>query len=160
MCILGMKSGGRGVESRQRWIVLLNKANLRDLIAATGLVMWNWIQIMDFSARVTLKFDGWPREIKSLLLSYIKLCASFQIHRWIQTGVTARKHSIRIEIGDICPVWRSELMDDLAKQKDIFPILHQALCIISNPSMTSNLSYSPETLTSGKNWWVFVPHDL
>ena len=37
-----------------------NKANLRDLIAATGLVISNWIQIDDFSARVTLKFDGWP----------------------------------------------------------------------------------------------------
>ena len=35
---------------------ILNKANLRDLIAATGLVI-------DFSARVTLKLDGWPRKM-------------------------------------------------------------------------------------------------
>ena len=35
-----------------------NKANLRDLIAVTGLVISNWIQIVDFSACVTLKFDG------------------------------------------------------------------------------------------------------
>ena len=35
-----------------------NKANLRDLIAATGLVISNWIQIVNFSARVTVKFDG------------------------------------------------------------------------------------------------------
>ena len=35
---------------------------MRDLTAATGLVL-NWIQIVDFSARVTLKFDGWPRKI-------------------------------------------------------------------------------------------------
>ena len=34
------------------------------------------------------------------LLYYIKFCASFQIHRWIQTGVTVRKRSIQIEIGD------------------------------------------------------------
>ena len=40
-----------------------NKANLRDLIAATGLVISNWIQTVNFSARVTLKFDGWPRQI-------------------------------------------------------------------------------------------------
>ena len=39
-----------------------NKANLRDLIAATGLVISNWIQIVDFSARVTVKFDGRPRK--------------------------------------------------------------------------------------------------
>ena len=37
-----------------------NKANLRDLIAATGLVISNWIQIVNFSACVTVKFDGWP----------------------------------------------------------------------------------------------------
>ena len=28
------------------------------------------------------------------------LCASFQIHRWIQTGVTVRKHSIWVKIRD------------------------------------------------------------
>ena len=38
---------------------------------------------------------------RALLLFYIKLCASFQIHRWIQTGVTVRKRSILVEIGDI-----------------------------------------------------------
>ena len=42
------------------WRMTLNKANLRDLIAATGLVISNWIQIVNFSARVTVKFDGWP----------------------------------------------------------------------------------------------------
>ena len=35
-----------------------NKANLRDLIAATGLVISNWIQIVNFSTHVTMKFDG------------------------------------------------------------------------------------------------------
>ena len=35
------------------------------------------------------------------LLCYIKLCASFQSHRWIQTGVTVRKRSIRVKIGDL-----------------------------------------------------------
>ena len=33
-------------------------------------------------------------------LCYIKLCASFQSHRWIQTGVTVRKSSIRVKISD------------------------------------------------------------
>ena len=41
---------------------LFNKASLRDSIAATGLVISNWIQIVNFSARVTVKFDGWPRK--------------------------------------------------------------------------------------------------
>ena len=34
-------------------------------------------------------------------LYYVKLCASFQIHWWIQTGFTVQKRSIRVEIGDI-----------------------------------------------------------
>ena len=34
------------------------------------------------------------------LLCYIKLCASFESHRWIQTGVTVRKRSVRVKIGD------------------------------------------------------------
>ena len=75
-----------------------NKANLRDLIAATGLVISNWIQIVIFSARVTVKFDGWPRKTnRAFLLYYVKLCASFQIHWWIQTGFTVQKRSIRVE---------------------------------------------------------------
>ena len=37
---------------------------------------------------------------RATLLYYIKLCASFQIHRWIETEVTVRKHSIWVKIGD------------------------------------------------------------
>ena len=38
--------------------------------------------------------------------------------------------------------------------------LHQALCIISNPSVNSNWSYCPKTLNSGQNRQFFVPCDL
>ena len=34
------------------------------------------------------------------VLYYIKLCTSFQSHGWIQTGVTVRKRSIRVKIGN------------------------------------------------------------
>ena len=79
-----------------------NKANLWDLIAATGLI-------------ILLKFDPnhrffspcdleiWcmtSKNNRAPLLYYIKLCVSFQIHRWIQTEVTLRKRSIRVKIGD------------------------------------------------------------
>ena len=37
---------------------------------------------------------------KALILYYIKLCASFQNHGWIQTRVTVRKHSLRVKIGN------------------------------------------------------------
>ena len=37
---------------------------------------------------------------RAYLLYIIKLYASFQSHRWIQTGVTVRKCSIQVKIGD------------------------------------------------------------
>ena len=135
-----------------------NKANLRDLIASTGLESClNLIQIIDFSARVTLKFDRWHRKTighlfyttssfvphsqfigesklqlqpetlnsgqnrrffvlcdleiwwmtlennRAPLLYDRKLCASFQIHRRIQIGVTVRKRSIWVKIGNFLP---------------------------------------------------------
>ena len=49
---------------------------------------------------MTLKFDEWPKKNKAPFLYYIKLYVSFQIHRWIQTGVTVRKRSFRVKIGD------------------------------------------------------------
>ena len=151
---------------------------------------------------------------RALFLYYIKLCASFQIHWWIQTGVAVQKRSIRVEIGDIlsrvtltfdgwpwktlgylfyttpsfvdhfkaigevklelqcrnaqfgqnwwfsCPAWPWNLMDDLEKQYGTSSILHQALCIISNPWVNSNWSYSPETLNSDQNRQFIVPCDL
>ena len=85
-----------------KWATLENKANLRDLIAATGLV-------------ILLKFDPNHRflspcdlEIWCMTLTNnraplpycIKLCVSFKIHRWIQAEVTLWKRSIPVEIGD------------------------------------------------------------
>ena len=50
---------------------MYNKANLRDLIAATSLVISNWIQIVNFSVHVTKKFDGCPRKTTEHLTSSI-----------------------------------------------------------------------------------------
>ena len=79
----------------------LSKANLRDLIAAMGLV-------------ILLKLGSNPRffspcalEIwwmtsknhRAPLLHYIKFCASSQTPQWIQTGVTVQKRSIQVKIS-------------------------------------------------------------
>ena len=92
-----------------------NKANLRDVIAATGPV-------------ILLKLDSnrwffspcdleiwWmtSKNYRAPLLHYIKLCASSQTPRWIQTGVTVRKRS---KSAIFCPVWPWNSMDDLEKQ--------------------------------------------
>ena len=79
-----------------------NKANLRYLIAATGLVILlkfdpnhQFFSLCDLEIWcMTLKNNRAP------LLYYIKLCVSFQIHRWIQTEVTLRKRSIWVEISN------------------------------------------------------------
>ena len=57
MCIHGNPDDHVQVPNHHMFSIL-NKANLRDLIIASSLVISNWIQIVDFSARVTLKFDG------------------------------------------------------------------------------------------------------
>ena len=44
---------------------------------------------------MTLKNNSAP------LLYYIKLCASFQSHGWIKTGVTLGKHSILVKMSNI-----------------------------------------------------------
>ena len=82
--------------------VKINKANLRDLIAATGLVI---LLKFDPNHRFFSPFDLeiWCMTLnndRAPLLYYTKLCASCQIHRWIKIGVTVRKRSIWVKIGD------------------------------------------------------------
>ena len=96
-----------------------------------------------FLSRVTLKFDGEP------LLYNVKLCAPFQSHRWIQTGVTIRKCPIWVKIDAIfLALWPWNLTDDLENQLGTSPKQHQALCIILS-YVNSNWSYSPETAKLG-----------
>ena len=59
-----------------------NKANLRDLIAATGLVISNWIQIVNFSARVTVKFDGWSCKT----IGHLFYATSSFVHHFVAIG--------------------------------------------------------------------------
>ena len=52
---------------------------------------------------VLCDLEIWQMTLKNnraTLLYYVKLCASVQSHRWIQFGVTVRKLSIRVKIGD------------------------------------------------------------
>ena len=77
-----------------------NKANLRDLIAATGLVI---LLKLDLNRRFFSPCDLdilWmtPKNNGAPLLCYFKLFASFHSHWWIQTGVTVRKSLIWVKI--------------------------------------------------------------
>ena len=64
------------------------------------------------------------------------------------------------KLAFFCPTWPWNLMNDLEKQYGTSSIPHQALCIISNPSVNSNWSYCPEMPNSGQNQQFFVPYDL
>ena len=54
---------------------------------------------------MTEKLDVWPKKKNNgtHLLGYMKLCALFQSHQWIQTWLTIHKRSIRVKMGDFFP---------------------------------------------------------
>ena len=81
---------------------MLNKANLRDLIATTGLVI---LHKLDSNRRFfsPCELEIWwmtSKNNRAPFLYYIKLCVTFQNHWWIQTGVTVRKCSIQVKIDN------------------------------------------------------------
>ena len=107
--------------------------------------------------RMTLKNNRTP------LLSSIKLCASFQIHRWSQTGVTVRKLPLWVKIDDFfwpcdLEIWRMTLKNNRA------PLLSNIkLCASFHHHMWIQTGYSPETVKWGHDlcdldlWpWTFA----
>ena len=109
---------------------------------------WNSMQWM------TLKNNRDP------LLYYINLCASFQSHRWIQTKVTVRKHSIRVKTGDLLS--RVTLKFDGWPWKTIGHLVYVASSFMHHFITIGEfkLNYSLETLNSGQNRRFFVLYDL
>ena len=103
---------------------------------------------------MTLKNNRTP------LLCCFKLCASFQIHWWIQTVVTVRKRSIQVKIGNFLS--RVTLKFDRWPWKTIGHLFYATSSFVHHFRATSKLqlSYSLETLNSGHNRWSFVPCDL
>ena len=94
-----------------------NKANLRDLIAATGLVIFNLIQIVNFSTRVTVKFHGWPRKT----IGHFFYTTSSFVHHFKSIGefkldLQSRNAQFGAQLVICYPVWPWNLMDDLGKQ--------------------------------------------
>ena len=68
-----------------------------------------------------------PKNNRAPLLYYIKLCASFQIHQWIQTGVTVWKRPIWVKIDNIfeprdLAIWRMTLKNNRASLQCYFKL--------------------------------------
>ena len=108
---------------------------------------WRYFVLCDLEVWwMTLKNNRAP------LLYYIKLCALFQSHGWIQTGVTVQKRSIRVKIGNFLSHETLKFDGWPWKKKVTSSKQHQALCIISSAYVNSNWSYGSERAK-----WV---HDL
>ena len=60
---------------------------------------WGWNRPFFVSCNLQIRWMNLKNN-RAPLLYYIKLCASFQIHRCIETEVTVRKRSIRVIISD------------------------------------------------------------
>ena len=116
------QSGSNSTIFRAVWpwnlTMTLNKANLRDLIAATGLVISNWIQIVNFSARVTVKFDGLPRKT----IGYFFYSTSSFVHHFKSIGefkldLQSRNAQFGSKLVICYPEWPWNLMDDLENNR-------------------------------------------
>ena len=70
----------------------------------TGVTVWKCsIRVKNWRFFVPRDLQIWWMTLKNNrapLLHYIQLCAAFQSHWHIQTGVTVRKRSILVKIGD------------------------------------------------------------
>ena len=150
----------------------INKANLRDLIAATGLaiLLKNLMKYRRFCGPCHLQLEIWwmsSKNNRAPPLYYVKLCASFRSHQCIETAITVWKNSIRVKIGIFVPceleIWRMtwKTIGHLFYTTSSFvhhfkpsvnsnsPEPHQALCIIPSPYVNSNWSYTLETVKLG-----------
>ena len=74
------------------------------------------VKIGDFFAPCDLEIQWMSlKNNREPLLCYIKLCASFQSHRWIQTKLQSGNAQFGSKSAIYCPVWPSNLMDDTWK---------------------------------------------
>ena len=105
------------VSRRTMGHLIENKANLRDLIAVTGLVISNWIQIVNFSAHVTVKFDGWPCKT----IGHLFYATSSFVHHFVPIG----EFKLELQSGNaqfgskstiFLAVWPRNFTDDPQKQ--------------------------------------------
>ena len=93
------------------------------------------------------------------LLYYIKLCASFQSHQWIQTGVSLETLNSGVNqlfffTGDL-EIWQMTLENNRAPLLCCFK-----LCASFHSHQWIQTSYSPEMPNLGQNRWFFVQWDL
>ena len=83
-----------------------------NLCASFHSHLWNWNEVTVRKHQIWVKISNFfvPHDLEILqmtfknnrvpLICYFKLCASLHSYLWIQNGVTVRKRSIWVKIGD------------------------------------------------------------
>ena len=139
-----------------------NKANLRDMIAVTGLVI---LLKFDSNHRFFRPYDleiWWmtSKNNRAPFLYYAKLCASFQNYRGIQTGITIRKRLCRVKIGDF--VSRVTLKFDGWPWKITGHIFYTTLSFVNHFKAIGDfkLEFQSGNAQFGSKSEFFVPCDL
>ena len=127
---------------------IINKANLRDLIAVTRLVI---LLKLDSNHRFfsPCDLDIWwmtSTNNRASLLYYIKLCASFQIHQWIQTRVTVFLPCVTLKFDR----WTSKTLGLLFYTKSSFVYHLKAMGEFKLKLQSENAQF-------GSKWVIFCP---
>ena len=88
------------------------------------MILWKYCAFFDLCLLHNVGIGYYRRDLsqssknkRASLLYYVKLSPSFQSHWWIKTWVPVRKRLIQVEISNFCPVWPSNLTDDLEKNR-------------------------------------------
>ena len=114
-----------------------NKANLRDLIAATGLVISNWIQIVNFSTRVTAKSDRWPRKT----IGHFFYTTSSFVHRFKSIG------EFKLDLQSRNAQFGSKLVI-------CYPVWHEIWWMTLENNRAPLLCYFKLCVSFRTHWWI------
>ena len=141
----------------------LNKANLRDLIAATGLVILLKLDSNHrFFSHVTLKFDWWPRKIighlfyiTSSFVHHLKPLREFELQLLSRNAQFGSKSTI------LCPVWPWNSMDEVEKQgwKTIGILFYVPLSFVHHFKAIGEFKLKLQfgNAKFGPKWAIFCP---
>ena len=161
----------------QKWIITpffikkfsWNKANLRDLIATTGLVI---LLKLDTNRRFFSPCDleiWWmtPKNNRAPLLCYFKLCALSRSHWEIETGVTVRKRPIWVKIDDFFScvtlqfdVWPWKTMVHLFYATSSFVHHFVAIGEFKLELQSGNAQFGTNSMIFGAMWPWNLTYDL
>ena len=126
-----------------------NKANLRDLIVATSLVILLKLgSMVDFSTRVTLKFAEWPwKIIGRLFYTTLNFVHHFKAISDLKLELQSGNAQFESKVAIFCPLWLWNFKDELEKQQGTFSVLLHYFIAISE----FKLKLQSGPLNLGKN---------